>query len=1176
MQSFSARQRTFEEASPRKRVSAWASLCLLLLVVIVSFCPSGHAQVQNDGTVSGRITDGHGAILPGATIQLISQETGRAVTQESNGAGEYTFNSVPVGTYVLRVSAVNFAEYTVQQLEVHAAEGVTINAALKPAAASASVTVTAQGVGIDTSSATVGATIDNTLVDNLPVDGNNVVTMAALLPGVTDVNAPTTFTNNTSGPVYNISGSRNNQNLMLLDGTIWNNLYNNTGLNYPPAQDLQEVSVQINNFKAEYGRNVGSVFNVLTRSGSDKVHGTLWEYAQNSVFNASDYISKENPPLTMNQFGGAIGGPIHRGKIFYFGSFQDLIMDSTVVAQAQTPTYAERGLEPDGVTPLPCQTAAYGSQPCASFADDGSTTWANPVYSSAAGQMIQSLNSGYAQANGGSPNATSPCVALLQTQPTTLKYPEIPEVCWNPVAVALLQITPVPNVSIANALPYAVSSAPQPRNDRGLLLRSDWDQGRHTISARYYQTWVNDHTANGVSNGQGIATGDINLNTGGIHFGNLSDTWVLTPNLLNVVRAGYKRYDYYVSPTSSATLSSFGASYTQPKDSFPLVTLTSARIGWQLGSSINLRHTVDEGIQLDDMLSWSHGRHNFQTGAELLRLQYLDRHASAPHFGFNSEGNINDPAMLYMLGITYSQTVSNGTNQGAVQHDLYSYFQDDWRILPRLTLNLGLRWELPFTWYQPDGEAATFIPGYHSTVFPNAPPNLAFVGDPGVKRSLVGTPFNNFAPRFGFAWDLFGNGKTALRGGFGIFYDAINAQMVGVASPYTYTANETEPSGGLSDPLYQLPAVPANYVRGQAVSFTAPYNITFPDQNFQTPYTQALNFGVQEQMGRAAMLEVNYVGRFSRHLALGYDENPTIYDCSGAYFQMDPATYCTNAKESAASDAARVKYPGFNYGGNGVLDYMTVGSASYNALQVIYVHRHGGWLTTTASYTFSKSIDDSSNTGITNTTDQPSISIHRSVSDFNATQILNLGYVLNYQPIHRGDAFFRSVVNGWGLSGLYSARTGHPFSVLSAGDSSLRDEHPEYAEIVAGGYAPLNAHRPRLQKIAEWFNTADVLLPTSGTYGDAPRNFLTGPAYISNNVAVLRSFPLSRDSSRTLGFRAEAYNLFNTPNLGQPGNSLSSVTTKLTSWGAILSTVGDNGAVGTNGRRLQLSATIHF
>jgi hypothetical protein len=283
MQQFFVPGTGLHNALQRQKYSGGACFLALLLLTFGLFCPNAGAQAQNDGTVTGRITDSQGKIVPFATITLTSQGQGRVVSLQSNSVGEYVFNSLPVATYTLKVMAPNFADYVVEEISVHAAESVIINPVLKLGSVDVSVTVTAGSAAIDTRSATVGVIIDHALVDNLPVDGNNVVMMAALLPGVTDINAPTTFTSNTAGPVYNIAGSRNNQNLMLLDGSIWNNLYNNTGLNYPPSDDLQEVSIQINSYKAEYGRNVGSVFNVITRSGSNTMHGSLWEYFQNSL-----------------------------------------------------------------------------------------------------------------------------------------------------------------------------------------------------------------------------------------------------------------------------------------------------------------------------------------------------------------------------------------------------------------------------------------------------------------------------------------------------------------------------------------------------------------------------------------------------------------------------------------------------------------------------------------------------------------------------------------------------------------------------------------------------------------------------------------------------------------------------------------------------------------------------
>jgi len=1057
MNGFAIRKRIPESLRIMRHVSHAILPVLIGVLLLHLSCPLAIAQAQNSGTVVGRITDSVGAVIPGATIVLQSSDQGRTVSTQSNGAGDFVFNSVPISTYSLTITATSFATFTVEHITVNADASVSFNAVLKAGSVENAVTVSADSGAVDTSSATIGTTIDKELVESLPIDGNNAVELAALLPGVTDVNAPTTFTSNVGGPTYNTSGSRANQNLLLLDGSIWNNLYNNTGLNFPPPNSLQEVSVILNNYKAQYGRNVGSVFNVLTRSGSNQFHGSVWEFAQNAAFNATDYISHANPHLVQNQFGFAVGGPIKHNRAFASLSFQSLLLADTVIATAQTPTLNQRGLTSSG-TPLPCATAAYAGHTCASFQEDGVTTWNNPVFgtNTSTGTNVSALNTPYQVAGG---TGTSPCVTLLLSQPTKLQNPEIPDICWNPVSRALLSVMPVPTLYTAGStIPLAVTAGKQPRNDKGGLIRIDWNLGRHVLDARYYQTAADDTTANGVSLGQGIATYDQNRNLGAIHFGSMGDTWVISSNVVNVARIGYKRYAYSIAPMDTRTLSSFGAVYTQPGDSLPQIVI-AGRAGMSLGSSTNADHSVDEDVEVDDSLSWSHGVHNLQFGAEYLRLQYLNLAQPSLYANFNNTYT-PDPIMDFTLGLLNRTSEGNQQNTGAIQHDVYLYAQDDWRATSRLTVNLGLRYELPFQWYQANGQAATFIPGFSSQVFPSAPMNYAFVGDRGIERSLVGTSFNNIAPRVGFAYDAYGNGQTSVRGGFGIFYDSINALVVGLSQPYVFSGTVTANPGGLSEPLLDQPAVPANYSKGQTPQFVSPYSITFPDHNFRPAYTQAFNIGVQQRLARNTVFELNYVGRLSRHLALGYDLNPAIYDCSGPYFQISPTTYCTGANTSAASYQARAKYPSFNTGGSGVLDYTSEGSASYNALQTILTNRASKSLTAILSYTWSKSIDDSSNgTSIKNTTDQPSISVHRAVSDFNAHQIFNVGVVYKLPVVHYALAPLRAVLNNWGVSGIVTARTGHPFGVTVATDWSLRDETPEYASFVTGGYTPLSSGR---------------------------------------------------------------------------------------------------------------------
>jgi hypothetical protein len=295
------RERKLPSVQIRRKfpIIVWAFV--LLFLVFLPICRKADAQAQNSGAISGRITDSQGRVVTTATITLKSQSQGRVITVQSNEAGEFVFNSVPVAMYTLEITAPSFADYVVKQVSVNADVNQSIKAVLKPGSTTATVVVTAESMVIDTQSSTVGATIDKSLVENLPLDGNNAVELAALLPGVYDVNAPTTFTGNNNGPTYNVSGARSNQNLLLLDGVIWNNLYNNTGLNYPTPNSLQEVSVMLNGYKAQYGRNAGSVFNTLTKSGSNAIHGAVWNFVQNRVFNAADYLSRQNPSLVQRQ-----------------------------------------------------------------------------------------------------------------------------------------------------------------------------------------------------------------------------------------------------------------------------------------------------------------------------------------------------------------------------------------------------------------------------------------------------------------------------------------------------------------------------------------------------------------------------------------------------------------------------------------------------------------------------------------------------------------------------------------------------------------------------------------------------------------------------------------------------------------------------------------------------------
>jgi len=1205
------------------------SLCgfVAIFAVVCLDCERSFAQSQNSGSISGSVADTQGGIVVNATVTLTSVDQGTVAVAKVDQRGEYQFLNVKPGGYVLSVSAPTFENYTADSVTVNASENLRIDAKLAPGSANETVTVAAPSATVDTRSATIATVIDPTLVQNLPVDGNNVVALAALLPGVVNVNAPTTFTSDTGGPTYTASGSRNNQNLFLMDGAMWNNVYYNTGLNFPPPLMLQEVSVQLVNFKAQYGRNVGSVFNALTISGTNAYHGRVWEYIQNKALNAADYISHVNPKLVQNQFGASVGGPIIKDKLFFYLGYQDLRAVAEVISNTELPTAAERGLQQDGVTPLPCISPQWAGKDCASFAGDfpagtnlltGGVT--NPYYVSSAyaGQAISQIRSTGATMQGstGIYNAKQ-CdldLANLANSPNAsgtlsseyLPNAEIPYECFNPVAFNLYaKYIPIPKV---NGVPVAVpttlpTSANQPKNDQNALARVDIPniRGGHTVDARYYFTSVNDVTANSVSsNGTADANYDLDTNVGGIYNGNIGDTWVLRPNLLNIARVDYKRYNYTVLPQDPTTLIDLGGNVTDPGR--PTLPKFSATSRFSIGSNNSAySYSVNADTEVADSLSWTHGNHNFQVGGQFLDLQYIHR--------YDQPIQISATALFTNLGIAdftmglLGQTVvGNSTNISAVDHAWYFYGQDDWRATSRLTLNLGMRYELAKPWYQPDGQSVTFVAGYQSFKFRNTPPSLAFQGDPGIPSAIIKTNYTNLAPRVGFAYDLFGNGKTAIRGGFGIFYDALNANTTGIGQPYHYTATYNTPDGSFSQSMLDNTPVPPNYTGPASAVFAYPISVNFADPNVTEPYTEAVNFGFQQRI-LSSSLEVIYVGKFGRHQMVPYDLNPDIYSCdpTNTYYQTNPGVYCTNAATTQPSDEARVTYPGFNYGGGGIVDNNSVGSSNYNALQMIFTQRSRS-LTTVASYTYSRSLDDQSS-GTTNASSlprPPNVNTNYGPSDFQSTHILNAGWTLKLPNMLAGPRVVRALLNDWNFGGIFNARTGQPFTVTLTNDKQLNAEPNQRAPLAAGlshyssTAAPYNtsSNRHRVDKVNMWFNICSFDASFTSTSTTSPcgpseipngytngvsRNSLYGPAFIESDFSLRRSVHLDYRGMQ-LEMRADAFNVFNTPNLANPVSSIASSASAITGLdhGEILATTGKNGGVGTNGRRVQIAFVLQY
>jgi Carboxypeptidase regulatory-like domain/TonB-dependent Receptor Plug Domain len=1205
--------------------STFASTSRIFIVILfagVIILAARPAVAQNTGSIFGSVQDPSGAVIPGAVVS--ATDPAHAITRavKSNGSGEFTITGLPVGTYTLTTTSPQFENSIITGIRVDANSDIKEAVKMVTGSTTASVTVVDDSSSaIDAKSATLGTMIDEKLIEDLPIDGHNVVALTALLPGVVDVNAPATFTGDTNGPTFSASGSRNTQNLFLFDGLMWNNLFFNTGINYPPPNSLQEVSVVLNNYKAEYGRNAGSVVNVVTRSGTNQIHGSAWDYIQNQAFNAADYLSQINPKDNINQFGFTVGGPILKDKLFFFGAFQDLIGRLLTTGSVPFLGYAERGLNPDGVTPRPCNPAGpFPGMICASFlADATGGKIINPenVTGSGGNQVTpadaeNNLNAAYQQAGG---VGTSPCIPLLivaknfqanvkglsGTQQTFLPSGEVPTQCLNPVMLKIANTFIPATANSAGGL--AVTASNRPEGDKNLLARGDYHPSdRHSFDVRY--DYINSSALGPLginSSSLGVSPYAIASQKAVSNFANLGWTWVLTPNLLNRLRFGYKRFEASQLPTDNRTLADFGGNFIEP--GIPTLPAFNFSNEFSLGStSQGFQDHINENTELSESMTWTKGNHTVQGGFSFLRLQYLTRQDYPGQLSFSSTYTGVSFADG-MMGLANSVQAENRLIQGGIQHTVFSYIQDDWRLTSKLTLNLGLRYELPFQWFEPHGESATFIPGIQSTVFPGAVGGLGFPGDKGVLPSLVPTDYNGVAPRFGFAYDVTGQGKLLVRGGFGVFFDAVNANVVGVGEPYNFIFLIQTPPGGASVPLLESLGGPVKVVPPafdpKNPQFIAPFSIFFPDRNFRTPYTEAVNFGFEYRVPHGGTLDTNYVGKFARKLTVPLDLNPAIYDCSGGYFQADPAKYCTNASSSTASTEARLRYAPFNFGGQGIVDILSIGTSSYNALQMQYTQRGGRYLNVLASYTFSRAIDVDTNGQTTSNAvpDVFNIRSDRGLSDNNATQIFSMGWVARFPKVTADSRIVRGILNNWVYSGTYQAHTGRPYSVTINNDSALDGEPNQRAALVPGANPLLPSGRHRLDKVNEYFNIDAFTYPTVGTFSPVGRNAFIGPGYIMTNMTVGRDFPLTRlREGMRLNFRVEGYNVFNTPNLGQPQAKFSCSTTStnggsctaaggsyplitgttLPVFGSIRNTFGNNSNTSTNGRKLQLAATVFF
>jgi len=1025
---------------------------------------AGLILAQGTGTLHGTVQDASGLPIAGAKVTATLQQRGLVRNGTTDTDGNYVLPALPVGTYSVAVESAGFNTFQQSGIELTANENARIDARLQIGDVKQAVSVTSEAPLVDSRSSTVGTLIDSKRVVELPINGRNIISLAGLLPGATQVSAPQTFTGDRSGPTVSISGSRGNENSFLFDGTQFNAAFRNTGLNYPPPDALQEVRVLTDTFSAEFGRNAGSIFNVVSKSGTNQVHGSAWEFLRNQALNARNFFAPAvKPQMIQNQFGATAGGPIVKDRLFIFGSYEGLRIRPAALATSAFPlTAAER------------QGDFSASK----------TAIKDP----------------------------------LTGQP----FPgnQIPANRIDPVTAKILSsnLMPLPN---APGGQY-VTTYPSPQNNDNYLTRIDYNLGRHTIDGHY-----NYNLAQQSNFGGQVPTYLPLSNEGRSHNVAVGDTFLIRPSLLNEARFGFNRFRASIANNAGFSLADLGSKFPEVGPKIPPALAISGRVTLGNNSTVD-SYQLNEAFQFNDNLTWTKGNHTIKTGFEMLKLRYSTSSffESMGDFAFGG-GITGNAAADFLLGKAESLVVASPAFViGERQTDTYYFVQDDWKVRPSLTLNLGLRYELPLPWVDQNGYGVTLRPGQQSTVVPNAPLGMVFPGDKGIPKGLVATDKNNFAPRFGFAWSPFGNNRTVVRGAFGIFYETINADIMQWSSsqPFRYTFTINSPYS-LADPLRGQPALPAS-VDLQHPSFVGTQQIFYPDPSLRSPYVEQFNVNVQREVVKDLVVQVGYVGKLGRKLLMGMSANPAIYQ---------PGATLSNI------DQRRILQP---FGANNKI--ASEGNSEYNSLQVEATKRFSHHFSMQGSYTFSRSLDMASAFSLGASVPTPlNLRSQWGLSDFNAKHIGSVSWLWQLPALTGQPALLRALGGGWQLNGLVYARSGFPINLLTGSDRALSGTNNQRPDVIGNPVLPDN--RPKAGKINQWFNPSVFVLPAAGSYGNLGRNALTGPGAFNTNLAVFKNIPLPFRERMHLQFRSEFFNLFNNVNLSNPNNTLGSKLGRITS-----------------------------
>jgi hypothetical protein len=1051
---------------------------------------SAVAQIPS-GTILGGVKDAQGAAVPGATVTATNAGTQFSRTVVTDAEGQYTLPLLPVGNYTVLVAMPGFKNFSQSGIVLEVGRNARVDATIELGNVAEVVSIVADAPLVETTTGALSRTVGQNEVLNLPLVNRDLYSLLSLTGGVTSNDN----SNSLGGPeqLTTINGSSRAQmgsvNFQLDGGNNTAGL-RGTGNPAPNPEAVQEFRVLTNGYAAEYGRYAAGVVDVVTKSGTNAFHGAAFEFFRNEKLNARRWTLPGTPtaakdPLDRNQFGGALGGPLKTDRTFFFGSYSGLRQEETYYRNsAVVPTERER-------------------------AGDFSLSARKP----------------------NDPLTGQPFPGGL-----------IPDARID-AAARTIQSKYVPAANLP--LNFFEVSRPDPLNTDEATFKIDHRlSSSHSLAASYF-------FQNGTDTQPLSLTGNIPWVDRDFkwkqHNLNVADSWVLGPNAVNQLRVSVMRQFGGRVNNPATSLGDLNSKFTiQGDPTLPRLIVTGFFTGQ---TSIAGPDAGSNYFGVKDAFSLNKGRHALKFGGEV-SYEAIVHDTLLDNYGvFTFDGTKTGNAYAdFLLGVPAAMTQDAPIRKTDNGYYISTFAQDDFRVHPRVTLNLGVRYDLQFPFTDPDDRKLAFSPGKQSVVTPTAPLGLLFPGDDGISRGIVKTDLNNIAPRLGVAWDPAGDGRTAVRGGFGMFYGSITGnEWNTTADNQPFTVRQSFPTVfTLADPYRNLPGgigpFPFNYSPDVA-RFTLPAQIFGPSLAFVWPVTYQANVTVQKEIGRGMSASASYVGAFARHLAAPVDRNYPI---------IGPGATAANRNNR------RPYLPGTIAAAN-VLE--SIFGSDYNGMQ-LSAERRGQQLSFKAYYSYGKAEEDVDfqGGGLPTVQNSNRLELERGRSSADRRHSFVLSSVWKPGYFKDSSAVVSALLDGWTVSTIVTVQSGSPLTITAGQDRNLDGINNDRADL--SGDPSLPGGRPRAEAIEGWFNIAAFTNPASGADGTAGRNIIDGPGYRSVDLGLFRDVRLP--GGPTFQFRLEATNVLNLVNLTNPGTNLAAPAT----FGKIRSA--------RDMRRIQLGARVSF